>query len=439
MGLDQRQFGLNAAAAHNNKQNGETPQMGQKRWLIIALLLVANTVNFIDRVNISVAGREVAATFGLGPEALGVLFSCFLYSYVLLILPMGLLSDRFGARKVMGGGMIVWALGSAMTGLSTGFASLIGARLLLGIGESSSYPVSNRILREWAPRGERATMTTIFHAGSTVGPALGIALTAWLMAQFGWRVSFFIVAAGTAVLAIIWFAFYRSPESATWLGDSERSFILQQREPPRLDAVQAMSLRGLLRRPVMWGLMVTQGCQTFSLYLFLTWLPSYLRTVRHLDLFSAGWLASLPYAVTAIGLVGFGLMSDRMARNADVSTGSRRYLMILVMGLACSVLFIPFADNLVVMEGLIIAAVLCVNVANALHYAVTADLIRDRSSAGAVFGLLVLGGNSVGVMAPLLTGFIISQTHEYTLSFVLAAALMVIGMATSALVVRRPI
>ncbi len=413
--------------------------MGHKRWLIIVLLFAANTVNFVDRVNISVAGREIAATFGLGPEALGVIFSCFFYSYILLILPAGLLSDRFGARAVMGGGMIIWALGSAATGLATGFATLIGARLLLGVGESSSYPASNRILREWAPQSERAAMIATFHAGSSAGPALGIALTSFLLSLFDWRISFLIVGAGTAVLAMIWFAVYSAPETAPWLDESERSYVLQQREPPRQDAVRAMSLRSLLRQPVMWGLMVTHGCQTFSLYLFLTWLPSYLRTVRHLDLFNAGWLASLPYVVTAIGLVVFGVLSDRMVRHVDLSTGSRRYLMILMMALAACVLFVPFADNLVVMEVLITASILFANVGNALNYAVAADLVHDRNSSGAVFGLLVLGGNSFGFMAPILTGFIIAYTQQYTLSFALAAALLLIGMATSWLLVRRPL
>ncbi|HVY14291.1 MAG TPA: MFS transporter [Rhodopila sp.] len=413
--------------------------MGYKRWLVIVLLLLANTVNFIDRVNISVAGREIAATFGLGPEALGVIFSCFFYSYIPLILPMGLLCDRFGARAIMGSGMVIWAIGSAVTGLATGFGTLVGARLLLGVGESSSYPASQRILREWAPRGERALMITTFHAGSSFGPALGIALTSFLISMFDWRISFIIVGVGTAVLAAIWFTLYRAPETAPWLDETERNYIVQQREPPRQDAVHAMSLRALLRQPVMWGLMVTQGCQTFSLYLFLTWLPSYLRTVRHLDLFSAGWLASLPYVVTAFGLVLSGLVSDRLVRNVDLSTGARRYLMILMMAVACCVLFVPYAESLTVMEVLIILSILCANVSNGLNFAVAADLIHDRESAGAVFGLVVLGGNSVGFMAPILTGFIIAYTQHYTLSFVLAATLLAIGMATSWLVVRRPL
>ena len=412
---------------------------GHARWLVIGLLFIANTINYADRVNISVAGQEIASSFGLGPAALGVVFSCFFYCYILLLLPMGLLTDRLGARLAMGGGMVVWAIGSAATGLAGGFATLVGARLLLGIGESSSYPAGNRILRDWAPRDERGVMVSIFSAGSTAGPAVGILATTWLLSLFNWRISFLIVAAVTLAWAVVWLGFYRSPEAARWLSQGERAHVLAQREPARPEAVQAMSLRALLRQKVMWGLLITHGCQVYSIYLFLTWLPSYLRTARHLDLFHAGWLATLPYVVTTLGLVLVGLLSDRLLRDVDLSTGARRHLMILLMGLASCVLFVPFARNLVLMEALIIASVLLATAANTLNYALAADLIHDRSSAGAVFGLLVLGGNSFGFVAPILTGFIIARTHQYTLSFALAALLLVAGMAVSWLVVRRPL
>jgi MFS family permease len=413
--------------------------IGRKRWLVILILFAANTINYVDRVNISVAGPEIAHSFGFGPEAMGVIFSCFFYSYLLLILPMGLLTDRMGAGTVMGLGMLIWALGSAATGAATGMATLVGARLLLGVGESSSYPSGNRIVREWAPRSERGLMVAIFSAGSTAGPAAGILLTSFLISIFDWRTSFFIVAGGTLVWAIVWLVVYRSPEQARWLGDEERAFILADREPPTADAVQSMSLTALLRQPVMWGLLVTHGCQVYSIYLFLTWLPSYLRTVRHLDLFKAGWLATLPYIVTTLGLVLLGVVSDAMLKNVDLSTGARRRLMIILMALASCVLFVPFAENLVLMEVLVIGSVLFATAANTLNYALAADLIYDKSSAGAVFGLLVLGGNSFGFIAPILTGFIIARTQEYTLSFVLAAALLVVGMAISWFVVRRPL
>ena len=413
--------------------------MGKKRWLVIAVLFIANTINYVDRVNISVAGPDIARSFGLGPEAMGVVFSCFFYSYLLLILPMGLLTDRYGAGGIMGTGMLVWALGSAATGVAPTLATLIGARLLLGVGEASSYPAGNRILREWAPRNERGIMVCIFSAGSTAGPALGIMLTSYLISFLDWRTAFLIVAGFTLAWAFVWFAFYRSPEQASWLGDAERAHIIATREPAAVGPICAMSLGSLLRRRVMWGLLITHGCQVYSIYLFLTWLPSYLRNVRHLNLFNAGWLATMPYIVTTVGLVLLGLLSDRMTRGKDLSRGSRRWLMIATMVLASCVLFVPLAENIYVMEALVIAAVMFSTAANTLNFAVAAHLIYDKRSAGAVFGLLVLGGNSFGFLAPILTGFIIARTQEYTLSFALAAALLLCGIVVTWTLVREPL
>lgn len=410
-----------------------------KRWLVILALFVANAINYIDRVNVSVAASEMSKTFNFGPGELGIIFSSFFYIYVLLILPMGLLTDRFGARVVMTVGMFVWAIGSVATGLAGNFIELFAARIILGIGESSSYPAGNRIVREWAPRRERAMMVAIFNAGATAGPAIGIIGTSALLSHFDWRDTFYIVGGGTLVWAFVWWAFYRSPEKAPWMSPEERQFVLSERDEQRKDAVKPMSLTALLKQRVMWGLLLTHGCQVYSIYLFLTWLPSYLRNVRNMDLMQAGWFGMLPYLVAAIGGIAIGALSDRLVRHQDLSTGARRKLMIVTMVLAASVLFVPFAESLWALEIFLIMSVMFASTANSLNYALAGDLIIDRSSSGAVYGLLVLGGNTFGLMAPILTGYIISATGQYNLSFFLAALFLVAGIVISWTMVTRPL
>lgn len=410
-----------------------------RRWLIPFMLLVMNTVNYLDRVNISVAGPYIAREFGLGPAAMGVVFSCFFYSYVPLLVVMGVLVDRLGTRLVSTVGMVIWAIGSALTGLVGSLPALIGARLLLGVGESSSYPVGTRIVREWAPRRERGVFSAIFNAGGTLGPAVGMLVAAALIAAFDWRVSFVILAAVTLVWTVIWFATYRTPERAPWLGAAERARVLTDREPERVGIVHPMSLPRLLAQPTMWGLLLTQGCQVYTLYLFLTWLPTYLMNVRHVRLFEAGWLGMLPYLIATLGSIGFGSLSDRIIGTRDLSTGARRGVVVVLMLLASCVLLVPFVHGLVLMEVLVIGAITFAQSANTVNYALTADLIHDRDSAGRVNSLLVLGGNGFGFLAPILTGLIIAETHSYALSFVLAAALLIIGSGLCWFLVRRPL
>ena len=413
--------------------------IARRRWIIPALLFITNAVNFLDRVNLSVAGPQIAKDFGFGPATMGVLFSCVLYPYILLLVPMGMLADRWGSRHLSTAGMFIWSIASGLTGAATSFAGLVGARLLLGVGKSSNPPVGNRIIREWAPRSERGRFSALFQAGGTAGPAIGILVTATLLTAFTWRSSFYVLAGVNIAWTAIWWALYRPPESAAWLGEEERAFILTEREPPRYAVVQKMRLATLLRQPVMWGLLITHGCIVYTIYLFLTWLPSYLQNVRHLHLEAVGWLGMLPYLVTSVGSILLAAISDRLLAGRDLSTGVRRKMMLVLMALASCVLFVPFADNLIVMEGLIIAAVLFAQTASILNYALTGDLIYDKESSGTVFALLVFGGNTFGFFAPMVTGFIIAETHQYTLSFVLAGSLLLTGIVVSWTLSRRPL
>lgn len=113
--------------------------------------------------------------------------------------------------------------------------------------------------------------------------------------------------------------------------------------------------------------------------------------------------------------------------------------MVVLMLLASCVVFIPYTHSLIALEALLVASVLFLSGANTLNFALTGDLIYDRRSAGAVYGLLKLGGNFFGFMAPLLTGYIISVTHEYTLSFALAGVLLLAGLLGSLMLVRAPL
>jgi ACS family glucarate transporter-like MFS transporter len=136
--------------------------IARRRWIIPALLFVTNAINFLDRVNLSVAGPQIAKDFGFGPATMGVLFSCVLYPYILLLVPMGMLADRWGSRHLSAAGMFIWSIASGLTGAATSSAGLVGARLLLGVGESSNPPVGNLIIREWAPRSERGGSAPYF-------------------------------------------------------------------------------------------------------------------------------------------------------------------------------------------------------------------------------------------------------------------------------------
>src|ERR1700733_5298283 len=166
--------------------------MTHRRYWIYFLLFLFNVICYLDRINMSVAGRSIAGEFGLSPVQLGYLFSSFLWAYVLLLLPMGMAVDRYGVRMVAGLGMGVWSLATMCVGLASSVGVILTTRLAMGGAEASSYPAGGRLIREWAPRSERGLATAIMNSGAYAGPAIGAAVIGWLISVVGWRASFVI-------------------------------------------------------------------------------------------------------------------------------------------------------------------------------------------------------------------------------------------------------
>jgi hypothetical protein len=139
----------------------------QKRHLVYVGLFVLMFINYLDRVNLSVAAKSIAENYGLSPIDMGYTFSAFLWTYLVCLIPMGLLADRFGGRAITCSTLGLWSLAGIWTGLSTTYSSLFASRLVLGIGESASYPAGGKIIREWAPESFRpmiistATISTL--------------------------------------------------------------------------------------------------------------------------------------------------------------------------------------------------------------------------------------------------------------------------------------
>ena len=187
--------------------------MTHRRYWVYFLLFLFNVICYLDRINMSVAGRSVATEFGLSPIQLGYLFSSFLWAYVLMMLPSGRAVDSLGAPRVAAIGAAFWSIAQMLSGAATGFGTMIIARLGLGAGEAPTFPVSYRGVRDWAPAGERGLAVGCIQAGTLFGPALSAPLVAWLIAATSWRVSFVITGAIGLVWVAVWLGLVSTPET----------------------------------------------------------------------------------------------------------------------------------------------------------------------------------------------------------------------------------
>ena len=413
----------------------------RRYWIFVFMFLLA-TINYVDRIVLSVSSTPIAEEFGISKVELGYLFSSFLWLYVVCLVPMGIIVDKLGTRVVNAAGIGIWSIATALTGLATGFSVLIATRVMMGVGESTTYPASGRVIREWIPLKERALFAAIFNAGAYFGPAIGGLVLAWLVSVAGWRATFLVCATMGFIWLLAWMVWFRKPEEATWLSDEERALILRERNGNTKNAPadgHSIGLRGLLSSPSMLGLMVTQGCAVYTQYFFLTWLPNYLQTERGMSMLKSGALMSMPFIGAVILTVLLGRLSDGLLTEEGARSGGRRRLGALLMLFGSVILLTPLVSNVYLVLLLITIALGGVASAVALNIALVGDLLRTPADSGRATGLLILGGNVFGIMAPIVTGYVVQATGSFNMAFVVAGALLAFGALTVFLLARTPI
>jgi ACS family glucarate transporter-like MFS transporter len=409
-------------------------------WVYLMLFLLA-MINYLDRVALSVGAGQMSADLSISKVQLGYLFSSFLWGYTLFLLPVGLLIDRFGSRYVIAVSMTVWSLATMLTGAAGSVGSVLAARMVMGVGESSCYPSAARIVREWAPARERATAMTIFNSGAYFGPAVGAFVLSWLVSFSGWRWSFAICGGVGFIWIAVWLIFFRQPENTGWLSAHERQTIERERETTvqaRADAAP-IGLRRLVRSRTMLGLMLTQGCNVYAQYLFLTWLPNYLQTERGMTLLGSGTAMAVPYLGSIVLAMALGILSDRVLTEKAVESGQRRRLVGAVMVAGAVIVFVPVVSNVWIVLGLITIALASASSAVALNISLLGDLLQSRGDLGRAVGLLLIGGNVFGFLAPIVTGYIVQATGHFAAAIATAGALFIAGALSSWCLTHRAI
>jgi MFS family permease len=383
---------------------------------LVVLLILAIGINYLDRGSLSVAKPALAAEYALNPTQMGFLFSAFFWSYALFQLVAGWLVDRYDVKWVYAAGFVLWSLATLAMSFFTTFAAFFALRLLLGIGESVAYPATSRLLAEHLPEDRRGLANGLIDAGSKLGPALSTLLGGLVVAEFGWRALFIVLGVASLFWLVPWIVLVPS-QTATAPGAPAAA----PPEPP-------ITLLELLRRREVWGTSLGMFSLGFVWYFLLSWLPSYLVEARGFSLSSMAVLGSLPFwamaGTTALG----GLLSDRWIRGGASPSRVRKGFLIAGF-LLCAVFMFPAAvvSSASVSVALLVAACASLGIYTSNVWAVTQSL-AGRRAAGNWTGLQNCIGNFGGVVSPLLTGWIVTQTHSYLLAFAAASVVLLAGI-----------
>lgn len=413
--------------------------MKSKRLFIAMFLFFNLFINYMDRTSVSVAAPVIAKEFHWNSGTLGIVLSSLMWTYAICLIPWGWMSDRIGTRKVNGLSVSLWSISAMLMGAAAGFGSMIAAMLLLGVGEAASLPTAGKVVRQWFPSQERGLATAIFNAGTFAGPALSAPIVAWIVLRYGWRISFVVAGAVGLIWVFLWLTLFHPPAECAWLPSQERDYILAETDTSVPTAPAGNHVPKLLGRQTMWGLLLTQGCCAYSNVLFLAWLPAYLVQSRHMHLMKAGWFTSIPYLIAAILGILIGKLSDTLLTREAVKQGKRRTLLVTFILLSSCVFLVNMVSNEYVVLVLIAISLVCISSALTLNIAMTNDLVWQPNLVGTALGILITGGIVFGMLAPMITGYIVKTTGSFDYAFYLAGSLLILGAVISVTMTRRPI
>jgi MFS family permease len=237
------------------------------RNISVGLLVLSGVINFMDRFSLSIANPLIRKDLGLSISEMGVLLSAFLWAYALAQLPVGALVDRFGPKRLLALGMIVWSVAQSAGALVAGFGQFYIARFMLGVGEAPQYTVGVRVVRDWFQLRERGLPTGIFLCSTALGTAISAPLLTFIMLSFGWRSMFLIMGLAGLFVAIIWYTIYRDPSHAA-LFESDHRYLREGNSPDDNHVIRFSEWRELLGFQNTWGMIVGYFGLLYLLWIF---------------------------------------------------------------------------------------------------------------------------------------------------------------------------
>lgn len=400
------------------------------RWRIGGLLGAGVLVNYFDRISVSAAAPQLEHTFSLTPVQTGVLFSAFFWSYALLQIPSGLVLDRLGVTRVGRWSALLWSAASAITACASGFAGILLARVLLGIAEAPSFPASSKATGYWFPRDERALSTSLYDVGAKFSNVIGVPLVALAVVRLGWRWGFGVVAALSFAYFVVFYWMYRDPSQHPRLTRAEREYLATHGAAAEglPTGTTAGMLGYLLGRRKVWGLSIGFAAYGYCFYLFLTWLPDYLVRTLHRSILSSSGFAAIPWACASLSdvLVG-GWLIDFLIRRGHDETRVRKSVLVTCMCVGLAVLGAATTGDPLVALVWISIGLTGLSAAAPIAWSLP-SLIAPKAGVGAVGGIMNFANNMMGVVAPIVTGYVLAATRSFTAAFLVAGLVLLAGV-----------
>jgi MFS family permease len=389
--------------------------------IVLALLCLLYLILFVNRVNISTAAPLMKVDLKLTNTQLGLVFSAFAVPYALFQLIGGWIGDRFGPRLTLSVCCALVGLATMLTGAAAGFVSLFALRLALGFGEGAAFPTATRAMSNWTPAKNWGFAQGITHAFARLGNAITPPIMGALLLVISWRGSFVVLGLLSFLWLLVWAWYFRN-DPAEHAGITEAD--LQALPAPAGGNRKAVPWWPLARRIL--PATIVDFCYGWTLWLFLSWIPTFFFENYHLNLQSSAMFSGGVLFAGVIGDAAGGLASDRLLRMTGSLLVARRA--VIVTGFLGAFIFLV---PVVLIHDLKIAAI---GLSLAFFFAelVIAPLwsipmdIAPRY-AGSASGMMNFGFGVAGLVSPSSFGYLVDRTGSWVVPFIASIALLLTG------------
>jgi ACS family D-galactonate transporter-like MFS transporter len=386
------------------------------RWWLVLLLTSGMTFCYAQRGTLSIAAPFMIRELGINTETMGLMLSAFSWCYCFMQVPSGWIVDRFGVRRAYAAGFGLWSIACALSGAFRNIAAIMCFRVTMGIGQSVAFPASARTVANWFPDTERGVVNSSYLIGVRLGQALVNAAGVGLIALYGWQV-FFVLSGLVPLLWIVpWMLVLRRWEDP---GTS----VAAARGPNRFTFASSF---GLLRHRTVLGTFLGFIAFDYVWFVFVYWLPGYLRLERHFTPAEMAFHSSVPFLVMSMVIVLSGIATDRLIASGFHELRVRKTFIAIGFAIALAIVPAGLVEDNGTSVWLLLVSLCGLGVASPNTWSITQACCSKRL-VGTVSGIQNFGGNVGGIIAPWLTGAIAHRTGSFVPAFVLCGFLLVGG------------
>jgi ACS family hexuronate transporter-like MFS transporter len=402
--------------------------MGKYRWIIVALLFFATTINYLDRQVIGLLKDDLSREFGWSEKDYSNIVMAFSAAYAVGLLLFGNIIDRLGTKRGYTISVVVWSLAAMAHALAKSTTGFVLARTSLGLGEGGNFPAAVKAVAEWFPKRERAFATGIFNSGTNVAAMAGPPLIAWIYSAYGWQEAFFWTGATGFAWLVLWQIFYEVPAKQKRLRQPEFDYIHSDAPDEAKDEGARIGWRKILGVRQTWSFVFGKMLTDPVWWFYLFWVPSFFNNTYGLDLKKSAIHISTVYVVSSFGSIFGGYLSGYFIKKGWPVYKARKVTMLIFAFCVVPVVFVQYTTN-------VWAAVALISLAAAAHQAWSANIYTTASdmfpkrAVSSVIGIGGMAGSLGGILFPFFVGWLLDhygalgdKTAGYNILFIICGS-----------------